>query len=266
MSYSFKKLLRSVKHKIINLLGLVRLPPDSKIVLSQTTWKFQRDFFVNLLNIDLAIDAGANLGQWALEFRSISDAEIISFEPDVRCKERLDNLCSKDPLWTVHYLALGSANKSEEINSWDVQGGSTSINRLTSFGEKFTSWTNEMTSKKKIEVVRVDNFLKDFNVETKNAILKIDVQGYEKEVLIGSTGAIEYFQIIEIELPFVEIYEGSSKAGELICRIEDLGFDLVSISSERWASPGAADCDALFIRRETYKEIKEGKLGLIHNV
>lgn len=251
------RLVRRLILVILKRFKLSRVHPESKIVHAYETWKFQRDYFVDLLNIDLAIDAGANLGQWAVEFRRLSSAVIVSFEPDVRCKVALDNLSHLDSKWIVNYVALGHENKFEDLNLWDVEGGSTSLKDISQFGEVFTSWSNEMTAKKKIEVKRLDSYLSELDMKSQNALLKIDVQGYEKEVLLGSSGVIEKFQLIEIELPLVEIYAGSSKAGELICHIEELGFDLVCLATERWASPGAADCDALFIKRETYKEIKE---------
>ena len=56
--------------------------------------------------------------------------------------------------------------------------------------------------------------------------------------------------------PLIEIYKGSRDTGEMISFIEKMGFTLVSVSTERWAFPGAADCDALFIRSEEYEYLK----------
>ena len=65
------------------------------------------------------------------------DADILSFEPDLRCQESLDKVISQDKKWKVRYLGLGDSNTTKPLNLWDVRGGSTSFRKLTKVGEKF---------------------------------------------------------------------------------------------------------------------------------
>ena len=76
------------------------------------------------------------------------------------------------------------------------------------------------------------------------------------EVLKGCTGILWEFALIEIGIPLVELYAGSKSAGEIITFIESFGFTLVCLATERSAFPGAADCDALFVRTDPYISIK----------
>lgn len=80
----------------------------------------------------------------------------------------------------------------------------------------------------------------------RRALLKIDVRGYEREV-VGSMAqeVIRSFAAIEIEIPTVEIYAGSASFMEIFSAIADLGFVPYTIQSERWHGEGhgVADCD-----------------------
>jgi FkbM family methyltransferase len=231
--------------------------PEEVLVGSIHAWEYQRDFFVRLLDIEFAVDAGANVGQWATSFRRISpNSKILSFEPDKRCEASLQTLARRDSAWEIRFVGLGLTNSIESLNLWDVEGGSSSFRHLNEAGEGFTGWLNEEMGHVQIEVNRLDSHLSSDYVQSKSSMLKIDVQGYELEVLQGCGSLLPLFKLIEIEMPLVELYEGSAGAGNLINFLEGKGFTLVSLATERWAYPGAADCDALFVRSDIYKKIK----------
>lgn len=79
-------------------------------------------------NINLALDVGANIGQYAQELREIGYSDkIVSFEPLSSAYKSLNINSKKDPLWETHNLALGSKKGEEEIN---VAGNSQSSSIL----------------------------------------------------------------------------------------------------------------------------------------
>jgi len=248
--------LRSYAGRIARGL-IVRIYPQKVLVDSIHTWDFQRDYFIRQLGIEFAVDAGANIGQWGQRLRKVlPDAELLSFEPDLRCKQQLDLVIAGNHNWEVRFIGLGDANATKTLNLWDIEGGSSSFRNLNSVGEEFTGWLNDSMGKSDILVRRLDSEITHEILCNKPSILKIDVQGYESEVLKGCGNLLEDFILIEIELPLLELYSGSVSAGEIICYLESRGFTLVSLATERWAYPGAADCDALFVRSDKYQEIK----------
>jgi FkbM family methyltransferase len=239
---------------------ITKIYPEKTLQNLIYTWDYQRDFFVSSLEIDFAVDVGANIGQWGGRFRKIRpNADILSFEPDLRCKPSLDYVSVKDEKWKVRYVGLSDSNSNKPLNLWDVEGGSTSFQKLTNVGEKFTGWLNASMGENNVSVCRLDTEISHGFLSKRSCLLKIDVQGYEMEVLRGCGELLKDFMLIEIEMPLVEIYSRSVSAGEIIIYLESHGFNLVSLATERWAYPGAADCDSLFVRSDMYRDMKHLK-------
>ena len=57
-------------------------------------------------------------------------------------------------------------------------------------------------------------------------LLKIDVQGYELEVLKGSTSLLECFDYLLVECSYIELYTGQALADEVVRYVEKAGFVL----------------------------------------
>ena len=70
------------------------------------------------LSVDLVIDVGANIGQYARKLRAAGYAgRIASFEPLTDAHKQLQENAAGDALWTVHSrAALGSDRDCIEIN------------------------------------------------------------------------------------------------------------------------------------------------------
>ncbi len=78
---------------------------------------------------------------------------------------------------------------------------------------------------KKIPVKRLDNLVELKNIE-RPSILKLDVQGYEFEVLKGLGEFINYIDYIVTEVSFTEIYEDQVMENKLIDFIQSKSFIL----------------------------------------
>ena len=61
------------------------------------------------------------------------------------------------------------------------------------------------------------------------ALLKIDVQGAELDVLNGASGVLEAVDSILVECSFVELYRGQALAGEIIDALHRRGFHLTDL-------------------------------------
>ena len=80
--------------------------------------------------------------------------------------------------------------------------------------------------------------------------LKLDVQGYEAQVLAGARTTLPRVAFLEIELSLVPLYAGQAVFMDLVEQAHDLGFSLVNVD------PGFADprtgrvlqVDGMFLR------------------
>ena len=80
-------------------------------------------------------------------------------------------------------------------------------------------------------------------------MLKIDVQGFELEVLNGCAELLDRFEYICAEASFVELYEGQALGDELISWLHEHGYRLVVMYGTTSDATGRAiQADMLFQR------------------
>ena len=70
------------------------------------------------------------------------------------------------------------------------------------------------------------------------ALLKIDVQGYELEVLKGCESLLDLFDAVYVECSFVELYEGQALAYEVIDWMHERSFCLAGMGSMSYGKQG----------------------------
>lgn len=157
--------------------------------------------------ISLVLDVGANVGQFAMELREKGyKGKILSFEPQSIAHQKLIQASKKDNLWTVsERLALGSKAANLEIY---VAGNSVS----SSFHEMQTAHEEAAPDSSVIgseltRVITLDSIFSEVVRSDDKVLLKIDTQGYEKEVLLGSILSLPRIDVIQIELSLTPLYE-----------------------------------------------------------
>ena len=87
------------------------------------------------------------------------------------------------------------------------------------------------------------------------SLLKIDVQGYELEVLQGCEDILQKFSYLYIECSFIELYEGQALAHQIIAWLEARNFVLSSIHNLYYGKNGmAVQGDFLFSKMNIKQE------------
>jgi len=188
-------------------------------------------------NIDLVLDVGAATGQYAAEIRRHGyDGTIISFEPLNDAYASLERQAASDPNWVTIRTAVGAASETGWIN---IAGNSdsSSILPMLSRHEDVAPHTRYVGSQA-IEIRPLDQLVLSDVQSAKNALLKIDTQGFERSVLDGAAEVMKLLRGVQIELSFVPLYDGAMKFDEAIERLLGEGFDLHLIE------PGFRDPDS----------------------
>ena len=214
------------------------------IIPSEGTIDFQRDVLIKKFNIQRIIDVGVNEGQFSLLIRKyFKSIPITAFDPDPRIAEAIKALNIKNH--TFHNIGLGDKNEVMSFNLWPIEGGSSSFKTLSRDGEEWTYFKNSEIPSTNVEVKCLDSF--DFSED--KIYLKIDVQGFEMEVLKGSLNLItDKIKVIEIEVPALEIYQNSSNLIEVHEYLTNNSFQLSSIHSSRFHKIGVADFDCIYYK------------------
>lgn len=182
-------------------------------------------------HIDLVFDIGANKGQYA---KGIMDAgynnRIVSFEPLSAVHSIIEKEAKKYPNWTVApRCAIGSKNEIIEINISANSVSSTLLNMLDSHIEGAPE--SKIIGKEKVQVFPLDEIGSNYTKGSKNIFLKIDVQGFEQEVLKGAEKLLSTVKGIEMEMSIIPLYEDQSWLfAQILEFMEQKGFILMSLA------------------------------------
>lgn len=178
--------------------------------------------------ISRIIDIGANSGQFALAARAYGfQGEIFSVEPLRDVYEELLIKAAADPLWTVlPQVAIGAENGEAVIN---VSGNSVSSSLLPMLEAHAAAAASSRYVRQEFVVVRtLDSLLEETGVSAKNALIKIDSQGYERQVCVGGQNTLSQAAGVLLELSMVPLYEGQTLWIEMLRFLEDQGFQVWS--------------------------------------
>jgi FkbM family methyltransferase len=211
--------MRSLVRRLARHAGLEirRYAPDSS----------ERARLTGLLRaraIDLVLDVGANTGQYARELRELGYAgRIVSFEPLREAHEALARAAAGDLHWTVApRMALGEHDGEADLN---VSENLASSSVLTASGIALAAEPLVRANRReRAPMARLDGAATRYLTHAQHMFLKIDVQGYEPQVLAGASGLLGRIEGIQLEMSLVPLYEGQALLWELNDRLERLGF------------------------------------------
>jgi FkbM family methyltransferase len=196
------------------------------------------------LGVDVAVDIGANRGQYARLIRARGfDGRIVSFEPVQATFDRLTAESASDPLWEAHRYALGSTAERRPITVPALSEGSSFqapsplANRLGGYGGY----------QEEVEVVRLDGIFDEL-VGGERAMLKIDTQGWDLAVVQGAESVLDRIVAAQLELPIRSFYVDVPDLTESLVEMGELGFAPLSVEPIVWVDDLVAYVDCLFVR------------------
>lgn len=153
--------------------------------------------FLKSKNPKLILDVGANEGQFAQLCLRLTEAEVISFEPHpITFKKLQKNI--QNNRWKGFEMGLGSENGELELFDHAGQAGS----QHASFQQGvFTEVHQTAYETHRVAVKTLDSLAADFG-NTPIDLLKIDVEGFELEVLKGAKQLLQNKRIRMIMFEF----------------------------------------------------------------
>jgi hypothetical protein len=77
-----------------------------------------------------------------------------------------------------------------------------------------------------VPATTVDELVSRLGIDPGTALLKIDVQGYEKSVLDGAPGTLKRFAGVRTELSLTSLYDGQALLPDIVRYLADAGLDL----------------------------------------
>jgi FkbM family methyltransferase len=198
--------------------------------------------------VDLVLDVGGADGGYGRGLRRFGyTGRIVSFEPLASAYGRLSVVLADDPGWTAHNLALGSEPGKTTINVASNSDSSSLLPMLDTHIEAAPSV--QYVAEETISVERLDDVAGDVVQAARRPFLKIDTQGFEREVLAGGADTVKRCVGLQLELSFVPLYEGGMTADEAIGWAYGQGFHLVGMEQGYAAPTGEIlQMDGIFVR------------------
>jgi FkbM family methyltransferase len=125
------------------------------------------------------LDIGANVGIYAAIARSVSEREVIAFEPWQKLVDVAQQFSDDNGLgFTTEAIALGAENKTATFHLSDVGDSSNSLNR------NFRPSTNQI----EVPVETLDSYVARTGIVP--AVMKVDTESTEPDVLTGAQKTI----------------------------------------------------------------------------
>ena len=165
-------------------------------------------------NPKVIFDIGAYKGDWTkMCLKIFPKSKFYLFEPQDYLSNFLNSFKNKN---IVYENILFGDKDDKEVKFYQFRTSSS----VLKFGENIPSIKKRTTS--------LDNYIKENKIETID-VLKVDVQGYELNVLKGAISSLRIIEILIIEVSFLEIYEKSPLAIQIIEFLDKNNFQIFDI-------------------------------------
>ena len=162
---------------------------------------------------DTIIDIGSNVGFSLLNMAKITGADgwVIGFEPDAVNFAQLEKNISINNFHNIKVCRKGLGNRPGKFRLENLVEFNSGGKRINTSGNITSADFTE------VEIVTLDNFIESDIVVSKIDLIKIDVEGFELNVLKGAIKAInKYSPVLFVEVDDNNLREQQSAARELI--------------------------------------------------
>lgn len=186
-----------------------------------------------------ALDVGAYRGDWTRICLEVwPEISVLCIEPQQSLQAQLNRFARENaPRILVKSCLLGASDIAA-VPFAEVGTGSSVLD------SKLAASTRPM--------FRIDSLVDDKNVPPPDFV-KLDVQGYELEVLAGYEKHLRTCEVLQVELGLLPIVSGAALIHEVVAYLKERGFVMFDVDELiRAPSDGAVwQIDALFCREDS---------------
>lgn len=225
-------------------LSRLRGTPASRLVLGHIDSLELLDL-ARTLGVRVIYDIGANAGTWTLLARSvIQGARVEAFEPlEEHCDAFLQSTAGLEDVH-LHPIGLGASSDQRELRITSFSDASSFLALTAAGAETFGVAEVGRTS---CTIVGLDEFRGEHELPFPD-LLKLDVQGFELEVLKGALEVLAHATAVIVEVSFREYYSGQCLFSDVCSFLGTRGFELCALSVSTPLGRPLDQADVLFVR------------------
>lgn len=192
---------------------------------------------------DHIIDIGAYHGIWTRMVKArFPDAKVLMIEAQESKREILEQVCDDFQGQVVYESALLGPEDGKQVNFTEMETGS-------SVFQENSPYAREQVTR---EQRALDQLITQHAEFTNTDLLKLDVQGYELEVLKGADKLLRNSEIVLLEASFIPVNQGAPLIHEVIAYMVERDFRLLDFCSQVRRKDNALwQTDLLFIRNDS---------------
>ena len=207
--------------------------------------------------IDVVLDVGANNGQYGRNMLSMGwDKPLVSFEPLSSAYQKLVANSRPFPNWHVENVGLGATDGEATIN---IAGNSQS----SSFRDILPTHTDAAPQSsyigtETVQMAKLDSVIDRICQPNDRVFLKLDVQGFEKDVLQGATKSLNRVVGLQAEMALKPLYDGETLYDEMVEHLGQLGYTMMTIAPV-FADPRTGQVlqlEGIFYRQSEVSELR----------
>ncbi len=190
-------------------------------------------------NITLVLDVGASRGDFGWHLRELGYCgRIVSFEPMQDAFRSVQQAARADKSWQAVNIALGDNNESRIIHVAKNSDSSSFLPMLDAHTQAAPGSCYQRDEL--VTVRRLEDILGEYRLSNEEIFLKVDTQGFEKNVICGARAILGAVPLIQLECSYVPLYENADLIEGLIGYMRDLGYDPIDsapslFSPNKWA-------------------------------
>jgi FkbM family methyltransferase len=200
--------------------------------------------------IRTVIDVGANVGQFTRLIHAVLPAaRIYAFEPLPDCYLRLESTRREIPGLTTFNAALG-AERGRSVLHRNPYPDSSSLLPMADLHRVQFPFTAGPETDVEVQIETLDGVAEGLAV-VPDLFVKMDVQGYEDQVIAGGQRTLASAAMVLVEVSFLELYLGAPTFADVYEQLSTLGFAFRGLIDQLVGPVDGALLagDALFVRR-----------------
>ncbi len=233
----------------------------SWIALSRRRYEAYCDARLNLLpqkitdRMRVCVDAGANIGNWTACLLDLFEpARVLALECEPRLVEALRNRFRSTPQVTVIDSALAGGRGRAQFHRLQHPAGSSLLRLRPEITKEFERNSWDVVGEIPVNTIGYDELVAS---EPEVSILKLDIQGAEKAVLLNSESGVKKTKAIIIEMNFTPHYYDEGGFAELHQLLVQKGFGLYRLSSPYHRGGRVLFSDGAYVR----EDLLQGEAG-----